>query len=59
MKIAVTITICGQIGIDQWKDFHYTKSFELNTTIEEIDKWIKSIAPKQSIFDAIIGKYEN
>ena len=56
MKISVTITICGQIGVNEWKDFHHTRLFEFSATIQEIEGWIKSVAPKQSIFDAKIGR---
>ena len=43
MKIAVTITTCGQIGIDTWKDFHTTKIFHEDATLKAINDWIKSI----------------
>ena len=55
MKIAVTITVCGQIGIDEWKNYYYTKIFDYSVTILEINSWIKTVAPKQSILDAKIG----
>lgn len=56
MKIAVTIVSCAQIGINEWKDYYNTRIFEYSTTIQEIEDWIKTIAPKQSILDAKIGE---
>lgn len=38
------------------RDFHFTRVFEYSATIQEIEDWIKTIAPKQSIFDAKIGE---
>lgn len=57
MKIAVTIIVYGQIGVNEWKDYYYTKEFNYSSSIQEIENWIKTIAPNQSILDAKIGKY--
>ena len=43
MKIAVTVTSCYQIGIETWQDCHKTKVFKENSTIIDINEWIKSI----------------
>jgi len=43
MKIAVTVTVCQQIGMETWQDSHITKVFEENSTVKEINDWIKSI----------------
>lgn len=58
MKIAVTITVCRQIGIDEWKSYYHTKSFDSTVSIDEINIWIKSISESQNIFDATIGRFE-
>jgi hypothetical protein len=52
MKIAVTVTVCNQIGMETWQDFHTTKVFDANTTIKEIGDWIKSIDEKGSFANA-------
>jgi hypothetical protein len=55
MKIAVTVTVCHQIGIETWQDFHTTKVFEEDSTIKEIDDWIKSIDKNSSFSNAKIS----
>ena len=55
MKIAVTISVCRQVGIDEWKNYYHTKPFDSTATIEEINSWIKTISEKQNIFDATIS----
>lgn len=55
MKIAVTVTVCHQIGMETWQDFHTTKVFEENSTIKEIDDWIKSIDKNGSFSNAKIS----
>ena len=55
MKIAVTVTVCRQIGMEAWHDFHTTKVFEENSTIKEIDDWIKSIDANSSFTNAKIS----
>lgn len=55
MKIAVTVTVCRQVGVDTWKDFHTTKIFEESSTIREIDDWIKSIDKNESFTSAKIS----
>jgi len=56
MKIAVTVTVCHQIGMETWQDFHTSKVFEENSTIKEIDDWIKSIYPIGRIYETNINK---
>jgi len=55
MEIAVTVTTCNQIGIETWQDFHTTKVFEENSTIKEIDTWIKSIDKNSNFSNAKIS----
>jgi hypothetical protein len=52
MKIAVTVTTCHQIGIDEWKDGYTTKIFEYSATLQQIEDWIKSIDKSSSILKA-------
>lgn len=42
MKIAVTITICAQIGIETWRDIHKTQIFDDTATISEIMAWVST-----------------
>lgn len=55
MKIAVTVTVCHQIGIETWQDYNTTKVFEESSTIKEIDEWIKSIDKQSSFANAKIS----
>lgn len=55
MKIAVTVTVCHQIGIETWRDFNTTKVFDENSTIKEIDAWIKSIDKDANFSNAKIS----
>lgn len=57
MKIAVTISVCRQVGMDEWKNYYHTKSFDSTATIDEINSWIKTISDEQNIFDATISNY--
>lgn len=43
MKTAVTVTTCVQIGIETWRDICTTMIFDENSTLGEIDEWVKSI----------------
>lgn len=58
MKIAVTISVCRQVGMDEWKNYYHTKSFDSTVSIDEINTWIESISKSQDIFDATISRYE-
>ena len=55
MKIAVTVTVCHQIGMETWRDYHTTKVFEETSTIKEIDDWIKSIDNNSNLSSAKIS----
>ena len=55
MKIAVTVTTCTQIGMETWQDYHSTKVFDENSTIKEIDEWIKKIAKTANFGSAKIS----
>lgn len=55
MKIAVTVTVCRQIGESTWKDFHTTKIFDGETKLSDIDKWMKLIDPSAGFDSALIS----
>ena len=55
MKIAVTVTVCHQVGMETWQDSHTTKVFEETSTIKEINDWIKSIDNNSSFAHAKIS----
>jgi len=55
MKIAVTVMVCHQVGIEMWEDSRTTKVFEENSTIKEINDWIKSIDNNSSFANAKIS----
>jgi hypothetical protein len=55
LAVAVTVTVCRQIGPSTGQDFHTTKVFEENSTIKEIDDWIKSIDKNGSFSNAKIS----
>ena len=57
MKIAVTVTVCQQIGMETWKDIHTTKVFEENSTIKDIDNWIKTIDKTATFVSVKISLY--
>jgi len=59
MKIAVTISVCKQVGMEEWKSYYHTKQFDSTISIDEINVWIKSISANQDIFDATISRYES
>lgn len=58
MKIAVTVTTCHQIGIETWRDDHMTKVFDENSTLKEIDEWIKSVDKSASFPNCLISTLE-
>lgn len=58
IEIAVTITVCNQIGIDTWQDSHKTKVFNQNSTVGEINDWINSTNKNYNISCSIISVIE-
>ena len=55
MKIAITVIDSVQVTHDEWKKVFKTKVFEENSTVLEINEWIKSIAPNTTIGSCVIS----
>lgn len=55
IKILVTITTCDQIGHETWRESHEAKVFNENTTLGDIDNWIKSIDKNTPLSSAIFA----
>lgn len=55
LEIAVTVTTCKQIGIETWRDINTTKVFNQNSTLKEIDDWVKSIDKSTDVTTALMS----
>ena len=52
MKIAVTISNCVQVGIDQWRDVNRTKIFDSADSVDSMIRWAQTINPVHD-FDSL------
>lgn len=43
MKISATITVCLQVGMDEWRDVNKTKVFHSSDSIDSMIAWAKTI----------------
>lgn len=53
-QIIVTFQFCDQVGPEDWAMVYRSKTFKKTTTIEEIEKWIKSVNSNYKINDCRI-----
>jgi len=50
MKIAVTVTDCIQVGIDQWRDVNKTKIFDSSESVDHMITWAQTISKGHDFF---------
>ena len=51
MKIAVTVTTCCQVGMDQWRDFNWTRVFDSGETFDAILAWAATRSKSPGVCD--------
>jgi len=60
MKYALTVSGCGQVGINEWRDWHKTAIFDESATISQINSWVRlNAGEKCDITDTKISSLED
>ena len=54
-KFAATISVCVQIGIDHWKQYHYTRVFYESESVSNVLAWAKTFG-KITINDIVFSE---
>jgi hypothetical protein len=49
--IQVIISICQQVSPDDFRTYYHSKTFDKNSTIQEIEDWAKTYGVGFTIFD--------
>ena len=49
MKIAVTVKKCVQTGYDSFSDYYTTKVFDMDSTLNDILTWARTINKHETI----------
>lgn len=57
-KIAATVAGCGQISMNDYRDWRVTKIFDYSATIGEIDAWAKTFGERYDFRDVLLSDVE-
>ena len=53
--IQAIISITKQTGVDEWKTYYYSKTFDKTATIQQIEDWAKIYGKGFTIFDVTLS----